>query len=158
MPIDYNRPAPASPARSFARHLGLLGLRLVTGTALQVWHGWREGLLAWSHLWHKTAWDLPAQLAALGFPFSIALAGFLVITTLLGSVLLVLGLLTRLSAVVLAVLAVITAVLYAAYPMVAELAVLYAGACLTIALCGPGAFALDRLLRLVATKRPQSRK
>lgn len=154
MSFEYNRPVPPVPSANVARNLGLLVLRLATGGALLYWHGWKGSLAAWSHIWHKTTWDLPGQLATLGFPIPLPLGLTLVVTALLGSLFLILGLLTRLSAVLLALLAVITALLYRAHPGIAEMAVLYTGACLTISLCGSGAMALDRLLRAVTTRRP----
>lgn len=159
MPPDYTRAAPAASAakvaQSLARSIGLLTLRLVTGGALLFWHGWSQGRSAWSHIWQKTPWDLPGVLAAMGFPLSLALAFALVLIVLLSASFLMIGLLTRLSALLLASLAIIASALYHAYPGIAETAVLYAGAGLTSACCGPGAFAVDRALRALATKRPR---
>lgn len=158
MPPDYTRPAPAASkvAQSFARSMGLLTLRLVTGGALLFWHAWAQAHQAWSSIWHKTPWDLPSTLAAMGFPLAFPLALALVLLLLLSSSFLMIGLLTRLSALLLATLAIIASALYHAYPAIAETAVLYAGAGLASAWCGPGAFAVDRALRAFATRRPHS--
>lgn len=153
MPLEYNRPAPPPPSVHPARQLGLLVLRLTTGGTLILWHGWREAVAGWSHLWHKTPWILPGNLASMGFPFSLAVALALVVISLLGAAFVLLGLLTRTSAVVLAALAMVTAFLYAADPGVSENAVHYAGSCLAIALCGPGTLAMDALLRAFTRRR-----
>lgn len=153
MPLEYNRPAPPAPSVHPARQLGLLVLRLTTGGTLILWHAWREAAAGWSHLWHKSPWTLPTHLAELGFPFPLAVSIALVVTAFLGAIFVLLGLLTRSSSVLLATLAMATAFLYAAYPATAEIAVLYAGACLAIALCGPGVLALDSLLRTLIRRR-----
>lgn len=153
MPLEYNRPAPPAPSLHPARQLGLLVLRWATGGTLIFWHAWREATAGWSYLWHKTTWSLPAQIGNLGFPAPLAVSIALVVIALLGAVFVMLGLLTRSSAALLALLAMATAFLYSAYPSVAENAVHYAGSCLAIALCGPGTLALDRLLRAFVRRR-----
>ena len=151
MPLDHSR-TPAAPTSNIPRNLGLFILRVTVGGCLLVSHGWGGGIAAWSHIWHKSAWDLPGQLAILGFPLSLPLGIALIIFTLLGGLFLIFGLLTRTSALALALLASITAVLFRAYPGVAETAVLYAGTCGAIFLSGPGGLSLDYWLR-AATKR-----
>ncbi len=154
MPLDYTRSAAPVPAsHSFTRHLGLLLLRLTAGGSLLIWYGWREGLSAWSHVWHKTPWAIPGQLATLGFPLPLALAITLVVLTLLGSLFIMLGLLTRLSALALGLVAAVTALLYTAYPEIEEQALLYTGLCLAISLTGPGLYAIDQVLRLTTKRR-----
>lgn len=153
MPLDYSRPAPAAPPADPLRHIGLLVLRLVTGGTLLLWHAGREAVTGWKYLWYKTPWDLPGQLGILGFPAPLAVGLGAVIVCLFGAAFLVLGLLTRISALLICSLSVITAILYAAYPVVAESAVLLAGASLAIAFCGPGALSLDNVLRLSTRRR-----
>lgn len=130
MPPDYSRPAPAPASFSLARHSGLLALRLTAGGSLLCWYGVREALGAWAHIWQKSPWSLPSQLSALGFPAALPLALSLVGLTLLGSLFIVLGLLTRLSAIILGLVAIATACLYTAYPEIEEKALLYTGLCL----------------------------
>lgn len=155
MLADYSRPAPTTVRSTpMTRHLGLLLLRLTAGLSLLCWYGGREALAAWSNIWHKTSWALPGQLVTLGFPLAWPLAVFLVILTLLGSVFIILGLLTRLSALALGMTAAITALLFTAHPTIEEHALLYAGLCFAISLCGPGLFALDSLLRAKPSRRP----
>ncbi len=151
--MNTTAPPHPPPPRTQPRQLGLLVLRLATGGTLILWHAWREATAGWSHLWHKTDWSLPGHLGSLGFPAPLAVSIALVSIAFLGAIFVILGLLTRSSAALLAVLAMTTAFLYSAYPSVAENAVHYAGSCLAITLCGPGSLALDALLRTFARRR-----
>ena len=153
MAIDYSRSAPAAAPTPITRHLGLLLLRLTAGGSLLFWYGGRQAITGWNHIWHKTPWDLLGQLTALGFPLSLTVGIFLVILTILGSTFIMLGLLTRLSAMALGMVGAVTALLYTAYPEIEEQALLYTGLCLAISLCGAGPFALDTLLRSTAGRR-----
>ena len=150
---DYPRPAPTASSSPLARHCGLLVLRLTAGGSLLFWYGGREAMGAWSHVWQKTPWALPGQLTALGFPAGLTLALLLVSLVLLGSLFIILGLLTRLSAITLGLVSLTTAFLYTAFPEIEEQALLYTGICLAICLSGPGLFALDRVLRATAGRR-----
>lgn len=155
MPLDHSRTTAAPPTPGILLNLGLLVLRIVAGSCLLAAHGWAGGLAAWSHIWHKTPWTMPGQLADLGFPFSLALGIALVLFTLLGGLFLILGLLSRSSALVMGLMTLMTAVLYRAFPPLAETAILYTGISVAIFLGGPGAFSLDHWLR-TATKRRKS--
>lgn len=146
MPLDYNRPAQGTPA-SPLRQIGLLILRLTTATTLLLTHGIGQSLAGWHHIWHKTPWSLPTQLTQLGFPAPTFCAIALLILSQLSAIFILLGLLTRLSSTLLAIIAALTALLYHAYPNVLEPALLYTGCSLALALSGPGSLALDRLLR-----------
>ena len=130
-------------------------LRFVAGGCLLTAHGLGGGLAAWSHIWHKTPWGLPGQLADLGFPFALPLGIALILFTLLGGLFLILGLLTRSSALVMGLMTLVAALLYRSLPGVAETAILYTGICVAIFLGGPGALSLDHLLR-AATKRKKA--
>lgn len=154
MPLDYTRPAPAVPAPALARNFGLLLLRLTAGGSLLFWYGGREGLAAWSHIWHKTPWGLPGQLTTLGFPLALPVGFTLVILTLLGAFFMVIGFLTRLSSVAMGLIALVTAFLFTAYPDIEEEALLYTGLCFAICLCGPGMFAMDQVLKVSTNRRP----
>ena len=154
MAIDYSRSAPATAPTSITRHLGLLLLRFTAGGSLLFWYGGRQAITGWNHIWHKTPWALPGQLAGLGFPLSLTVSIFLVILTILGSTFIMLGLLTRLSAIAMGVVAAVTALLFTAYPEIEEQALLYTGLCFAISLCGAGPFAVDKLLRSSTSRRP----
>jgi uncharacterized membrane protein YphA (DoxX/SURF4 family) len=153
MPLDHPRSTPAPPTPGILLNLGLLILRITAGSCLLASHGWAGGLAAWSHIWHKTPWGLPAHLTELGFPFPLPLGIALILFTLLGGVFLILGLLSRSSALVIGLMTLMAALLYQAFPSVAETAVLYTGICVSIFLGGPGAFSLDHWLRAVTRRR-----
>ena len=151
MPIEYTR-APTAVSSPLSRQIGLLILRITVGGSLLYWQISRQLPAAWSHIWHKTEWELPGQLAGLGFPLPFPLAIALILLVLLTALAIMLGLLTRLSSVLLSSVCFITALLYRHYPLVVQPAVLLGGACCAICLCGAGNLALDRLLRS-ATRR-----
>lgn len=157
-PSPVHRPTPAvSPATvglpSLMRATGLLVLRLAAGLSLLGWHGWREAYGAWFHLWRKTSWSFPSTLGAMGFPWPVPSAVTLVAIGVLCSVFLVLGLLTRVSAILLGTAAVTAAFLYKAYPDRAEKYLLYAAIYLVLLISGPGWLSADGLLRRAAVKR-----
>lgn len=154
MTTDYSRTAPVASTNAATRHLGLLILRLTAGGSLLFWYGGRQALVGWSHIWHKTPWALPGQLTSLGFPLGVPTAIFLVVLTLLGSLFVMIGLLTRLSALSLGLVASVTALLFTAHPAIEEPAILYTGLCLAISLCGPGLLALDEVLKSKSRRRP----
>ncbi len=153
MPLDHSRPASSPPSPSILLNLGLLVLRIVAGSCLLAAHGWEAGRAAWSHIWHKTPWGLPGQLADLGFPFSLPLGIAMILLTLLGGLFLILGLLSRSSALVMGLMTLMAALLYRAFPSAAETAVLYTGIFVALFLGGPGAFSLDYGLRAATRRR-----
>jgi len=152
MPFEYTRATPAAPSFLISRQLGLLLLRLTAGGSLLYWHAGGQIPAAWSHIWHKTPWELPGQLASLGFPLPLPLAILAILLVLLGALGLVVGLLTRLSAILLGIITGLTALLYFHYPAILEPAILLSGLCFALCLTGPGTFAIDHLLRH-ATRR-----
>ncbi|MDB6069271.1 MAG: hypothetical protein JWL81_442 [Verrucomicrobiales bacterium] len=154
MPLEYSRPPqPAPPAPSLLRNLGLMALRITLGAPLLFCHAWPQGRAGWSHLWYKTPWELPPQLTSLGFPLPLAIALTLTVLAIIGSLFILIGLLTRTSAAVLSAISLLSAFLYNAYPAVAEVSFLYGGAFIALCLCGPGAIALDHILRSLTKRR-----
>ncbi len=151
MPFQYSR-APTAVTSPVSRQIGLLILRITVGGSLLYWQLARELPAAWSNIWQKTGWELPGQLAALGFPLPFPLAVSLVLLVLLSALAIAIGLLTRFSAVLMGSICVITALLYRHHPQVVQSALLLAGACAAICFCGAGHLAADRLLR-AATRR-----
>ncbi len=116
--MEYYRTPPVHPPgfHSLLQALGLLLLRITAGLSLLTWHGWRETFGAWLHLWRKTTWSFPETLGSLGFPWPIPFAVALVIIGVLCSIFLILGLLTRISAALLGVAAITSAILYPPEP------------------------------------------
>lgn len=147
--MEYYRTPPVHPPgfQSLLQALGLLLLRLTAGLNLLLWHGWRETFGAWLHLWRKNPWPLPETLGSLGFPWPLPVAVALVVIAVFSSIFLILGLLTRISAALMAVAAITSAVLYQAYPERAEKYLLYAGIFAVLLISGPGWLSTDGLLQ-----------
>ncbi len=152
--MDHFRNPHALPAGFVLRDAGLLVLRWCAGLALIFFHARAEVVAGWEHVWHKTPWPYAAEIAERGFPLPEAVAIASAVAAMLGSVLLITGLLGRISALVLLVCALCGVFLYAKVPFVAEKLILYAGVYLVLLLCGPGRFSLDAMLvRRPAAKR-----
>lgn len=145
--MEYYRSPQSAPPGFLTRSIPLLVLRLSAGLSLLLWHGWRETFGAWLLLWRKTPWAFQETVAARGFPAPLPLSIALVIIGVLGSVFLILGLLTRVSSALLCVGAVTAAALYQADPDRAEKYLLYAAVYLVLVLSGPGQLSADTLLR-----------
>lgn len=141
----YRNPHAATPGL-LVRDAGLLLLRLAAASSLILWHGMTEGQGAWDHVWKKTPWIFRDSMDGLGFPFATPVSIAAVCAGLLGSLFIAIGLLSRVSAIVLLVCAVTGALLYVNYPAQSEALGLYAVIYLVIALCGPGRFSLDGIL------------
>ena len=145
--------APRAPA-----DLALLVLRLA-GIGLAVFHGWPKlsALVSGTSRFHE-------GLAAMGLPFPVALAWAAALAETVGGLAVALGLFTRVAATLCAVTMAVAAFarhhahhyllgklgLYAVTPESAkawgnpELALLYLGAFVALALAGAGRYSLDR--------------
>lgn len=125
---------------------GHLILRVVAGLMIFYIHGWHklEGWIA--YLQHGTPWKLAEEVAAMHFPAPLASAVAATIVQLISSLFIVVGLYTRINAVLLiGVLgvAILQNLLAGRDP---QLAILYTLIALTIALMGGGRFSLDAQL------------
>jgi uncharacterized membrane protein YphA (DoxX/SURF4 family) len=150
--MDYYR-SPQAPAGLIVRDVGLLLLRWFAGLALIFYHAREEVMTGWRHVWYKTAWPYAAEITDRGFPLPEAVAIVSAVVALLGSALLVSGLLCRISALALLACSLCALFLYASVPPVAEKLVLYTGVYLVLVLCGPGRFSLDAVLVARQSKR-----
>jgi uncharacterized membrane protein YphA (DoxX/SURF4 family) len=157
--MDYYRNPHAPPPGLFMRDTGLLVLRLFAGLALIVYHARAEVIAGWQHVWHKVPWPYEVEIAERGFPLPEAVAIVSAVAAMLGSALLITGLLCRISALVLLVCALCGLFLYMGVPAIAEKFVLYAGVYMVLVLCGPGRISLDSILtgRQVAKRQPAKR-
>jgi putative oxidoreductase len=144
--MDYYRNPHASPPGLIVRDGGLLILRLFAGLALLFYHARNEVVAGWQHVWHKTPWAYAAEITDRGFPLPEAVAIVSAVAATVSSLLLVSGLLSRISALILLVCALCGFFLYARVPEIAEKLTLYAGIYVVLLLCGPGRFSLDSLL------------
>ena len=144
--MDYYRNPQASPPGLIVRDAGLLILRWCAGLALIFFHAWDEMTAGWQHIWHKTPWPYALEITERGFPLPEAVAIVSAVAAMLCSVLLVSGLLCRVSALVLLIGTLVAIFLYARIPSMGEMLLLYAGIYGVLLLCGPGRFSLEALL------------
>src|SRR5688572_30296675 len=99
--MDFNHSPHAPPSGSVIHDAGLLILRWCAGLTLIFMHALEEGTRGWGHVWHKEPWAFAAEITDRGFPFPQAVAIAAVVAAMLGSIFVVLGLLCRVSALVL---------------------------------------------------------
>ncbi len=139
-PSECARPMSAPP-KSFgpsplASDLGLLAMRLIFGAAMAVLHGIAKLPVSDSFI---------GVVERLGVPAPAAFAWAAVLVEFVGGLFIALGLFTRTAALgVLGTMLVAIFVRYAGQPLeYREQATLYAAACTTLILCGPGRFSLD---------------
>jgi putative oxidoreductase len=126
---------------------GALVLRVSVGLLLLRHHGWHK--LADALAWRRGAtreWPFVSEIREAGFPAPLASAVFATLAQLLGSACLVAGLLARPAALLLA-----ATLLGAVYTNLIlkksnQLALLYLGAVLAVALLGAGPWSLDAAL------------
>jgi len=155
--MDYYRNPHAPPPGLILRDAGLLILRWAAGLALIFYHARAEVMAGWQHVWHKAPWPYAVEIAERGFPLPEGVAIVSAVAAMLGSVLLISGLLCRISALVLLVCTLCGIFLYARVPDVAEKLMLYAGVYMVLVLCGAGRFSLDYLLAGRKAMKPAKR-
>ena len=136
--------------------MATLFLRAGAGVLLATEHVGPELVPAWKFVWDKQPWDFVDMIASTGTPLPALVAPAYILVASLAIFALVFGLITRLSAIVLTILAVI------AFPTAyavgfAETSLLYLLIFGAIVLLGPGILSLDALLtyrKPPAQKRP----
>lgn len=128
--------------------VGILVLRVGTGLALLLYHGWHKVGEAVGYFRLGDDWLVLADVRGMGMPFPVALAVAATLTQFLGSLSLIAGLLTRLAAaMVLGTLAV--AILQTLQTgKDSQLPILYCLLCSALMLLGGGRHSVDaRLLK-----------
>ena len=151
---QYSTSSAESPWRTFVRTLATLFLRAGAGAILAINHVIPELVPAWHFVWDSQPWGFVGMLAEMGTPFPALIAPAYILVASLAILALVFGLITRLSAIVLTILAVI------AFPTAyavgfAETSLLYILIFGAIVLLGPGILSLDALLTY---RKPPSTK
>ena len=134
-----------SPWRTFVRTLATLFLRAGAGVILAIQHVIPELVPAWRFVWDNQPWGFVDMIAGAGMPLPAVIAPAYILITSLAILALVIGLVTRLSAIVLTILAVL------AFPTAyavnfAETSLLYMLIFGAIVLLGPGILSLDAIL------------
>jgi uncharacterized membrane protein YphA (DoxX/SURF4 family) len=143
--MDYSKPTAVSSAGLALRDAGLFVLRWCAGITLLSFHAWQEGVRGWRHVWQKEAWPWAVEVAERGFPLPETVSAISVTAAIVCSVLLLPGLLCRLSASLLLAGSLVGLFLYGQLPEIAERLALYAGVYAVLVLCGPGRLSLDHL-------------
>ena len=143
--MEYYRNPNAPTAGLIVRDVGLLILRLGAGLTLGFFHGWQHLMRGWQHLWYKQPWNLVDLLKEWGLPFPVVLATAAGLIFGLCSVGIFLGLLSRFSALLLLICALVGA-FFSLFQPEAEMLWLYATVYVVLLFCGPGCFSLDHVL------------
>lgn len=146
----------SSPSPAVRHHAGalqsihLLVLRLAAGGLMILFRGWTEVIVAWDFLWKddRSAWALCETVKSWGVPQPVVVTSAVVLLGFAACCLLILGLVTRLSALVL--LLITGFVLFKSFGQEGarvELTVFYVVSYFLLLLSGPGLVSLDALLK-----------
>jgi putative oxidoreductase len=142
MKLSLKTPGPDHPVSA----AGLLLLRVVTGGLVFIIHGWHKLPGGLAYFRDGTSWPLAAEIAEIGLPAPVLAASFATAVQFVAAPLLVLGLGTRIVAILL------TAVLAGAVAQNLlsgrdpQLALLYVTNATVLALMGGGRFSVDAVL------------
>lgn len=125
--------------------LSLMVLRWVTAGAFLYFHAWEVAKGGYMRVWWEAPWPFVEQVREAGFPQPLVLAFVGAAVGFFGGVLLLLGLMTRISAGALVVvfLFVLIACLRAGNMAGVEVCLLYCTCSFLLLVLGPGRFAMD---------------
>lgn len=129
--------------------VSLLLFRAGCAGSLLYFHGWANALGAWNHFWKSDPWPLVDRLQAAGYPIPVAFATAAAVILLVAPISIILGFLTRLSAllVLAVVIAALPAVLGSGEPLPQELSLFYLLGYFLLLLQGGGGYGLDSAFR-----------
>jgi putative oxidoreductase len=154
MPPPPPAPAFSVIAADFFRDLGLLVGRVVAAWALVIFHAWGEIGAGYRHFFGpKEPWPLTEVIGRTVLPAPLPLAVLLTVSLWAIAAAFFLGLLTRVAALVLFLMAALVSVV--APDLVQEAAAAYAAVAVILLLAGPGRFSLDALIARRRTPKPQ---
>lgn len=137
----------ASPLPSIIRSTGGAILRIGAGSMIAVEHAWPQVLAGAAHVWKKSPWPLVDTVDAFGAPFPQVTTPTLTLITFAASIALATGLLTRVSAITLLFLALVS-YRWAWTHGAAELFLLYILTFVSLVFLGGGHFSLDALFSI----------
>jgi putative oxidoreductase len=151
-------PPPPTPlseiASGFLRDLGLLLGRVLAAWVLVIFHAWGEIGAGYRHFFGpKDPWPLSEAIAQTVLPAPLPVAVVLTVSLWAVAIAFAAGLLTRVAALVLLLVAAMTSVV--APDQVQESAAAYAAVAVILLLAGPGRFSLDALVARRRTPKPQ---
>ncbi|QOY88119.1 DoxX family protein [Paludibaculum fermentans] len=125
---------------------GLLALRLGAGFSLFWLHGWSKLAAASGYVFQGQEWGFVAGVAGLGFPLPGVFAVAAALAESIGSLLVAVGLLTRVSAGFVGFTMLVAIYRHLSAGQSAELASLYLLAAIAIGLAAAGRYSLDAVL------------
>lgn len=123
--------------------LGLLVLRTVTGGLLFWLHGWDKAAGVWKFITAGQPWPFLAVVKTLGLPVAGVFAMMATIAESACALLMVIGLLARWSAAAIVINMSVAIYFHLSRNERPEMAALYLGAALAVAMTGPGRYSLD---------------
>ena len=125
--------------------LGNLILRVVSGASMIIFHSWGK-LIGLFNFLNGKPWKFVEAVQIIGLPLPVLFAILATLIEFVGSILVILGLFTRVSAIGLALVMLFAIYFHIITKTSAELALIYLSIFVFLALVGAGKFSLDNRL------------
>jgi putative oxidoreductase len=122
--------------------LGNLILRVVTGTSMIIFHSWGK-IVGMVNFLNGKHWKFVDTVQMMGLPLPVLFAIIATLIEFIASILIILGLFTRISAIGLALVMLFAIYLHTITKTSVELALIYLSVFVFLALAGAGKFSLD---------------
>jgi putative oxidoreductase len=122
--------------------LGNLILRVVTGASMIIFHSWGK-IVGMVNFLNGKYWKFVDTVQMMGLPLPVLFAIIATLIEFIASILIILGLFTRISAIGLALVMLFAIYLHIITKTSAELALIYLSVFVFLALAGAGKFSLD---------------
>ena len=122
--------------------LGNLILRVVTGASMIIFHSWGK-IVGMVNFLNGKHWKFVDTVQMMGLPLPVLFAIIATLIEFIASILIILGLFTRISAIGLALVMLFAIYLHIITKTSAELALIYLSVFVFLALAGAGKFSLD---------------
>jgi putative oxidoreductase len=122
--------------------LGNLILRVVTGVSMIIFHSWGK-IVGMVNFLNGKHWKFVDTVQMMGLPLPVLFAIIATLIEFIASILIILGLFTRISAIGLALVMLFAIYLHIITKTSAELALIYLSVFVFLALAGAGKFSLD---------------
>jgi putative oxidoreductase len=122
--------------------LGNLILRVVTGVSMIIFHSWGK-IIGMVNFLNGKHWKFVDTVQMMGLPLPVLFAIIATLIEFIASILIILGLFTRISAIGLALVMLFAIYLHIITKTSVELALIYLSVFVFLALAGAGKFSLD---------------
>jgi putative oxidoreductase len=122
--------------------LGNLILRVVTGASMIIFHSWGK-IVGMVNFLNGKHWKFVDTVQMMGLPLPVLFAIIATLIEFIASILIILGLFTRISAIGLALVMLFAVYFHIITKTSAELALIYLSVFVFLALAGAGKFSLD---------------